>query len=97
MLKGIDHVAIGSDFTQDQPESFWRYIGSQQGTKWPSTFVKSTADYEKFADSPKGFETPDKLPNLAEVLTNRGYPPGDVGKILGGNWLRLFDEVWLGT
>jgi membrane dipeptidase len=94
---GVDHVGIGSDFTQDQPESFWRYIGSQQGTKWPSTFVKSTADYEKFADSPKGFETPDKLPNLAEVLTNRGYPPGDVGKILGGNWLRLFDEVWLGT
>ena len=94
---GVDHVGIGTDFTQDQPESFWRYIGSQQGTKWPSTFVKSTADYEKFADCPKGFETPDRLPNLADVLTARGYTPGDVSKILGGNWFRLFEQVWDGV
>ena len=29
---GVDHVGIATDFTQDQPESFGRYIGSQQGT-----------------------------------------------------------------
>ena len=34
-MLGIDHVAIGTDFTQDQPVSFWRYISSQQGTKYP--------------------------------------------------------------
>lgn len=93
---GIDHVAIGTDYTQDQPESFWRYIGSQQGTKWPSSFVSSTADYEKFAESPIGMETPEKLPNLATTLSSRGYEDEDVKKILGGNWMRLFDRVWDG-
>ncbi len=93
---GIDQVAVGTDFTQDQPESFWRYIGSQQGTKWPSTFVKSTANYRSFAECPKDFETPDKFPNLATTLTNRGYGDDDVRKILGDNWMRLFDEVWDG-
>lgn len=93
---GIDHVGIGTDFTQDQPESFWRYIGSQQGTKWPSSFVKSTANFEQFEESPIGMETPEKLPNLATTLSNRGYGDVDVRKILGGNWLRLFDQVWSG-
>ena len=36
---GVDHVAIGTDSTHDQPLAFWRYIGSQQGTKFPSTFL----------------------------------------------------------
>ena len=87
---------MGTDFTQDQPESFWRYIGSQQGTKWPSTFVNSTANFEAYADCPKDFETPDKFPNLATALTNRGYSPEDITKVLGGNWLRLFEQVWDG-
>ena len=30
---GIDHVGIGTDFTQDQPKSFFDWIFSQQGTK----------------------------------------------------------------
>jgi len=24
----------------------------------------------------------------------RGYAPADVQRIMGGNWLRLYDEVW---
>jgi membrane dipeptidase len=91
---GIDHVGIGTDFTQDQPESFWRYIGSQQGTKYPSTFADPSIRYDQLPMSPKGFETPDKFPNLAAALINRGYKPDDTSKILGGNWLRLFREVW---
>ncbi|MDP7579354.1 MAG: membrane dipeptidase, partial [SAR202 cluster bacterium] len=42
---GIDHVGFGTDYTQDQPESFWRYIGSQQGTKYPASFTPPDAKY----------------------------------------------------
>ncbi|MXZ20724.1 MAG: hypothetical protein F4Y84_09010, partial [Caldilineaceae bacterium SB0665_bin_25] len=28
------------------------------------------------------------------ALLDRGYSAADVEKILGGNWLRLFEEVW---
>ena len=43
---------------------------------------------------PKGLETPDKLPALADALSDRGYGWEDVEKVLGGNWIRLFREVW---
>ena len=91
---GIDHVGIGTDFTQDQPESFWRYIHSQQGTKFPSVFTNPSIRYTQVRMYPSGFETPDAFPNLAEALMNRGYTPNDITKILGENWLRLFRETW---
>ena len=31
---------------------------------------------------------------MSEALLNRGYSDDDVIKILGGYWLRLFEEVW---
>ena len=93
---GIDHVGIGTDFTQNQPQSFWNYIGSQQGTKLPSTFYDPSKRRRDVAMSPKGLETPDRLPDLAPALMNRGYRGEDIVKILGGNWMRLFGEVWQG-
>ena len=91
---GIDHVGIGTDHTQDQTESFWRYIGSQQGTKFPSTFNDGNRRPQDSRLYPKNLETPDKLPNLARALLERGYNEADTKKILGDNWLRLFREVW---
>lgn len=93
-LIGVDHVGIGTDFTQDIPWSFWKYIGSQQGTKYPATFVDPEVYRHKQARYPKGFETPDDLLKLAAALVDRGYEPDDVVKVLGGNWIRLFREVW---
>jgi membrane dipeptidase len=39
-------------------------------------------------------ETPDEMPNIAAELLKRGYSAEDVTKVLGGNWLRLFRQVW---
>ena len=81
---GIDHVGFGTDFTQDQPKSFWQYIGAQQGTKYPSTFVDPSVQVDEVTLYPKGLERPDELPNLAGALIKRGYTTEDVIKILGG-------------
>ena len=93
---GIDHVAVGTDFTQDQPESFWKYIAAQQGTKYPSTFTDPNKVWRVNDPGlyPTELQTPDDLPRLASALFSRGYTAEDVTKILGGNWLRLFREVW---
>ncbi len=91
---GVEHVGFGTDFTQDQPQEFWNYIGAQQGTKLPSTFFDGPKGYAELAHAPKGLETPDKMPALADSLLARGYKPADITLILGGNWLRLFREVW---
>ena len=93
-LVGVDHVGIGTDFTQDQPSSFWRYISSQQGTKFPSTFVDGSVDYADVELYPEGLQTPDEMPNIAVALMDRGYSEGDISKVLGANWLRLFRDVW---
>ena len=87
---GIDHVGIGTDFTQDQPKEFFDWLFFQQGTKLQPRPV----DYPDPLVHPRDIETPDKFSNLAAALLRRGYRPEDVSKVLGGNWLRLFRQVW---
>ena len=96
-MVGVDHVSLGTDHTQDQPEEFWKFIGGQQGTKYPSKFTPPNGGPLPWYDQyPDDLKTPDQLPVMSESLLNRGYSDEDVLKILGGNWLRLFGEVWAG-
>ena len=87
---GIDHVGIGTDFTQDQPAVFFDWLFSQQGTKPRERPVA----YPDPLLHPRGMETPDRLSNVAGELADRGYREEDLRKVLGGNWMRLFREVW---
>ena len=87
---GIDHVALGTDYTQDQPQSFFDWIFSQQGTK----IQQCSFPYPDPLLHPTGMEIPDKLGNVAYELLQRGHEQTDITKIIGGNWLRLFDAVW---
>ena len=91
---GIDHVAIGTDSTHDQPLEFWHYISSQQGTKFPSTFADGSIPYTELSFQPQGIDSPAEFPNLADALANRGYSGEDITKLLGGNWMSLFERVW---
>ena len=87
---GVDHVGIGTDYTQDQPAAFFDWLFAQQGTKYRERPVA----YPYPLIHPRGMERPDTLSNLAGGLLGRGYSSADAAKILGGNWLRLFREVW---
>ena len=91
---GIEHVAIGTDSTHDQPLEFWHYISSQQGTKFPSTFADGSIPYTELSFQPKGIDSPAEFPNLADALANRGYSGEDITRLLGGNWMSLFERVW---
>ncbi len=42
----------------------------------------------------KGIDSPAEFPNLAEALANRGYKAEAIAKLLGGNWMSLFERVW---
>ncbi|MFP4201179.1 MAG: dipeptidase [Clostridia bacterium] len=52
------------------------------------------SDFDGIGDTPDGLEDPTKLPDLTAGLLRRGYPEDDVRAILGGNFLRVFREVW---
>ena len=51
------------------------------------------SDYDGIERTPLGLEHCAKTPELAEILKERGYSTEDVGKIMGGNLLRLCQTV----
>lgn len=51
-------------------------------------------DFFGIERAPIGFQTMADLPNLTLALVERGYSDGVIRKILGENYLRIFNQVW---
>ena len=51
------------------------------------------SDFDGFGVGPVGISSAADLPRLTEALAARGFEDGDIVKILGGNFLRVFREV----
>ena len=85
-LLGIDHVGLGPDFMEDMPEEI--LASALKGL--------STSEKEKYFSTKviQGFESISECPRVTSELLSRGYSMGQVEKIMGGNWLRLYEEVW---
>jgi membrane dipeptidase len=82
---GIDHVGLGPDLLENWPEEKYGCIwgkGQNLGNQMISF------------DYPRGFESISKIPKLRNLLLDQGYSIDDVGKILGGNLVRVFRSVW---
>jgi membrane dipeptidase len=87
-LVGTSHVAIGLDYTDCNPSAA-EYAQLLREGHW------STQSYPPPPwHYPRGLEDASQLPNLTERLLQRGFDQHDVRRILGENWLRVFDEVW---
>jgi membrane dipeptidase len=85
-LVGIEHVGLGPDFMEEMPAEVAARV--LQGT--PPEVV------QQFRSMPptQGFESVQAMPNVTAALLDRGYAFPDVQRIMGGNWLRLYGEVW---
>ena len=85
-LIGIDHVALGTDFMEEIPAEIM--MASLKGI--------SAENLQKYYSSTlvEGFESPADFPGVTEGLLSRGYRPEEVKKIMGGNWLSLYEKVW---
>ena len=51
------------------------------------------SDFDGIPYTPKGLEDASRMPGITGELVNRGYGKEDIGKILGGNHLRLIKEI----
>lgn len=51
------------------------------------------SDFDGMEKVLPGFETALALPRLLEGLAARGFSDEEIGKIAGGNWLRVLDQV----
>ena len=94
-LVGVDHVGFGSDLSDYYARTL--EVPATSSIRWfrplrPDVFGAGPTDrYDPF---PTGLDSHARLPNLTRGLVQRGYNDEGIKKILGGNWLRLFQEVW---
>jgi len=51
-------------------------------------------DFFGFDQAPAGFQSIEDMPQVTLGLLQRGYSTDDVKMILGGNFLRVFDQLW---
>jgi membrane dipeptidase len=51
------------------------------------------SDFDGLDETASGLENAGCLPNITRELVRRGYKPEDIRKILGGNFLRVFQAV----
>ncbi|MEO1190969.1 MAG: membrane dipeptidase [Pseudomonadota bacterium] len=82
-VAGIDHVGLGLDYVYDSP-GLSQWI-EEQGDAFPSE-----GGYHQLQE----FAEPEQVPELAAILRKRGFDETAVAKVLGGNWFRLFQQVW---
>ena len=87
-MVGIDHVAIGTDFTEGQPREFFDWLLSGKSKQGPAMAL----DFP--IRNPNGIQNSADFPNLTDALLTRGYTESEAGKILGENMVRLFKDVW---
>jgi membrane dipeptidase len=91
---GEDHVGIGSDLSitphKVTPEYARKHAAFVESRKRLGISAPREEDYLFVAD----INTPRRLEVIADRLASKGYPDGRIEKIIGGNWARLFGEVW---
>lgn len=83
---GVDNVALGPDFMEDMPKE----VMEASVRDLPPAAVAAYAAMPPTA----GFESVTEMPKVTEGLLARGYRPEEVRKLIGGNWLRLYEQVW---
>lgn len=87
-LGGVDCVGIGPDIMENWDPHIVDYV-----TERSSTINGIPIGHWKHG-YPEGMKSNADLPRLTEGLLSIGFNTADVKKILGGNFIRVFDAVW---
>jgi membrane dipeptidase len=78
-LAGIDHAGIGLDYVRDV-QAIWDWIQRDRDL-WPQA-GDAEQPYPAHAQ-------PEQVAELAGLMLDHGYTAEDIGKVLGGNFLRV--------
>ncbi len=85
-ITGTDNVGIAFDFCPS-----WVPEDHENAQKlYPEIYL----DLDYHQSRLEGLTSVEHCINVTEGLVNRGYSDDDITKILGGNFMRVFDNVW---
>jgi membrane dipeptidase len=91
---GEDHVGVGSDVPinpfDTSPKGMAEFNQSEE-ERQKSGLAAPEEDRPVYV---AGLNVPRKIQIIAEELMKRGHPAGAIEKVIGGNFARVFDEVW---
>jgi membrane dipeptidase len=82
---GVDHVGFSTDFVDGMPIP---YGGGINHDVIPPEMIDEPWRYVK------GFESIEQVPNLVAGFRRHGWSQADIDKVMGGNWLRVYEKVW---
>ena len=90
-LMGVDHIGIGTDLCQDQPDAIVEWMRVGRWTK-EIDYGEGSATDAGFPAMPTWFQNSADFNNIEQGLRDVGLSGDDVAKIMGENWLRFFDD-----
>jgi membrane dipeptidase len=90
-LVGVDYVGVGTDVGDER--KYTRDRMAQFNQKYPEVAIIDE-DLRTDVMHTEGLQSPGTLYNITAGLVARGYSDEDIRKIIGGNFLRVFEQVW---
>ena len=96
LVSSTDHIGIGTDMSLGTYPEHWHDPWGEPDYPNPSAEYgrKITPDIRSERRYVDGFDDYAQIGAVVERLEKRGYKEKDVRKILGENYVRLFDQVW---
>ncbi|MGF7162420.1 microsomal dipeptidase-like Zn-dependent dipeptidase [Rhodoligotrophos appendicifer] len=89
----VEHIAIGTDHGRNigMPELEWMRMG-----RWSrvTNFGAGNAARPGKVPEPAWLQSMRGFGNIADALQRRGFSTADVEAIMGGNWIRLYKQVF---
>jgi membrane dipeptidase len=89
-LMGPDHIGIGTDLCQDQPDSIVEWMRVGRWTK-DIDYGEGSASNAGFPPMPDWFQDNRHFVALADGLRLQGFSETEIAGIMGENWLNFFD------
>jgi membrane dipeptidase len=89
-LVGVDHVGVGLDISEGMTQQ--DFEARRRGFLAEFPELGGEFPFEHYYVT--GLDSMARLPVVTDALVRRGYDDESVLKILGGNFLRLFEAAW---